>query len=80
MANFYVFSDLRSTGHKSFWPKAMDGDFFVVNLHPSGHANCSDIVFLLDFHRDIDRLPIEIKVTSLFDIFFQHHNDVVAIK
>ena len=36
-------------------------------------------VFLFDLHRDIDRLHIGIEVTSLFDIFFQHHNDVVAI-
>ena len=37
------------------------------------------IVFSLDLHPDIDRLRIEIVVTSLYDIFFQHHNDVVAI-
>ena len=36
------------------------------------------LVFLLDIHRDIDRLRIEIEVTTLFDIFFQHHIDVVA--
>ena len=36
-------------------------------------------LFLLDFHRNIERLRIEIEVTSLCDIFFQHHNDVVAI-
>ena len=35
--------------------------------------------FLLGFHRNIERLRIEIEVTSLCDIFFQHHNDVVAI-
>ena len=35
--------------------------------------------FLLDLHRDIDRLRIEIEVTSLYDIFFQHHKDVVAM-
>ena len=40
---------------------------------------CGDIGFLLDLHLDIDRLSIEIEVTSLYDIFFQHHNDVVAI-
>ena len=40
---------------------------------------CSDIGFLFDLHRDIDRLHIEIEVTSLCDMFFQHHNDVVAI-
>ena len=38
-----------------------------------------DIGFLLGFYRDIDRLHIEIEVTLLCDIFFQHHNDVVAI-
>ena len=30
-------------------------------------------------HHDIERLRFEIEVTSLYDIFFQHHNDVVAI-
>ena len=38
-----------------------------------------DISFLLDLHRDIDQLRIEIEVASLYNIFFQHHNDVVAI-
>ena len=46
---------------------------------PVGTRYCGDIGFLLDLHRDIDRLRIEIKVTSLYDICFQHHNDVVAI-
>ena len=40
---------------------------------------CGDIGFLLDLHRGIDQLRIEIEVTSLYDIFFQHHNDIVAI-
>ena len=44
-----------------------------------GTQYCGDIDFLLDLHRDIDQLRIEIEVTSLYDIFFQHHNDVVAI-
>ena len=44
-----------------------------------GTRYCGDIGFLLDLHRDINRLRIEIEVTSLYDIFFQHHNDVVAI-
>ena len=35
--------------------------------------------FLLDLHGDIDRLRIEIEVKSLYDIFFQKHNDVVVI-
>ena len=48
-------------------------------LIPVGTRYCGDIGFLLDLHRDIDRLRIEIEVTSLFDIFFQHHNDVVVI-
>ena len=39
----------------------------------------ADIGFLLDLHRDIDRLRIVIEVTSLYDIFFQYHNDVAAI-
>ena len=46
---------------------------------PVGTRYCSDIGFLLDLHRDIDQLHIEIEVTSLYDIFFQHHNDAVAI-
>ena len=37
------------------------------------------LVFLLDFHRDIDRLRIDIEVTSLYGIFFQLRNDVAAI-
>ena len=40
---------------------------------------CGDIGFLLGLHCDIDWLRFEIEVTSLCDIFFQHHNDVVAI-
>ena len=38
-----------------------------------------DIGFLLDFHRDVDRLRTDIEVTSLYDIFFQYHVDVVVI-
>ena len=44
-----------------------------------GTRYCDDIGFLLDLHFDIDRLRFEIEVTSLYDIFFQHHNDVAAI-
>ena len=44
-----------------------------------GTRYCGDIDFLLDLHHDIERLRFEIEVTSLYDIFFQHHNDVVAI-
>ena len=47
--------------------------------YPVGTRYCGDIVFLLDLHGDIDRLRIEIEVTSLYDIFFQKHNDVVVI-
>ena len=46
---------------------------------PVGTRYCGDIGFLLGLHRDIDRLRFEIEVTSLYDIFFQHHNDVVVI-
>ena len=54
--------------------------FFWYFFHnPMGTRYCGDIGFLLDLHRDIDRLRIEIEVTSLFDIFFQHHNDIAAI-
>ena len=46
---------------------------------PVSTRYCGDIYLLLDLYCDIDQLPIEIEVTSLYDIFFQHHNDVVAI-
>ena len=46
---------------------------------PVGTQYCADIGILLDLDHDIDRLCIEIEVVSLYDIFFQHHNDVVAI-
>ena len=36
--------------------------------------------FLLDFHGDVERLRIDTEVTSLYDISFQHHDDVVAIR
>ena len=45
-----------------------------------GTRYCGKIGFLLDLHRHTDRLRFEIEVTSLYDIFFQHHNDVVAIR
>ena len=48
-------------------------------MAPVGTRYCGDIDCLLDLHRDIDQLRIEIEVTSLCDIFFQHHNKVVAI-
>ena len=35
--------------------------------------------FLLDLHRGIDQLGFEIEVRSLYDLFFQHPNDAVAI-
>ena len=44
-----------------------------------GTRYCGDIGFLLDLNRDIDRLRAEIEVRSIYDTFFQHHNDVVAI-
>ena len=47
---------------------------------PMGTRYCGDIgQILLDFHLDVDRLRIDNEVTSLYDIFVQHHNDVVAI-
>ena len=49
------------------------------NSIPVGTRYCGDIGFLLDFHRDVDRLRTDIEVTSLYDIFFQHHNNVVVI-
>ena len=50
-----------------------------TSLNPVDTRYCGDIGFLLGFHRDVDRLRIDIEVTSLYDIFFQHHNDVAAI-
>ena len=44
-----------------------------------GTRYCGDIGFLLDFHRDVDRVCIDTEVTSLYDVSFQHHNDAVAI-
>ena len=38
--------------------------------YPVGTRYCGDIGFSLDLHRDIDRLRIEIDVTSLYDISF----------
>ena len=43
-----------------------------------GTRYCGDIGFLLGFHFIVDRLSIEIEVTSSYHIFFQHH-DVLAI-
>ena len=40
---------------------------------------CGGISFLEGFYHDVDRLRIEIELTSLYDIFFKHHNDVLAI-
>ena len=48
-------------------------------LNLVGTRYCGDIGFLLNLHRDIDQLRIETEMTPLCDIFFQHHNDVVAI-
>ena len=47
--------------------------------NPVGPRYCDDIDFLLDLHRHVDRLRIELEVTLLYNVFFQHHNDVVAI-
>ena len=49
-----------------------------INCYPVDTQNCGDIGFMLDFYRDVVRLRIDIEVTSLHDISFQHHNDVVA--
>ena len=53
--------------------------FSEARSAPVDTRYCGDIGFLLDLHRDIDRLSFEIEVTSFYDIFFQHHNDAVAI-
>ena len=63
----------------STWPKNGILTESIQANTPVGTRYCSDIGFLLDLHRDIDRLRIEIEVTSLYDIFFQHRNNVVAI-
>ena len=52
---------------------------FQFGWFPVGTRCCGDTGFLLDLHCDIDGLRIEIEVTSLYYIFFQHHGDVVAI-
>ena len=54
---------------------------YIINVLtvPVGARCCGNIGFLLDFHRDVDHLHIEIEVTWLYDIFFQHRNDVVTI-
>ena len=44
---------------------------------PVGTRYFGDIGFLLGFYRDVDRLRIEIEVTQLYDIVFQHHNDAI---
>ena len=49
------------------------------NQYPVGTRYFGDIAFLLDFHRDVDRLRSDSGATSLYDISFQCHNDVVAI-
>ena len=52
---------------------------FALSITPVGSRYCSDIGFLMDLHRDIDQLRIGIEVTSLYNILFQYHNDVVAM-
>ena len=51
----------------------------MIVSEPSGHPILWRYRFFVGLHRDIDRLRIEIEVTSLYDIFFQYHNDVAAI-
>ena len=53
-------------------------DLFIVGM-PVGRRYCDKISFLLDFHRDVDGLRVDIEGTSLYDFFFQHQNDAVAI-
>ena len=50
-----------------------------ANIATVGTRYRGDIGFLLDFHRDVDQLRIDIEVTSLNYVFFQYHIDVVAI-
>lgn len=51
----------------------------VIISSPVGMWYCGNIGILLDFHRNVDRLPIDIAVTKLYGIFLQHHNKVVLI-
>ena len=51
----------------------------IFRIHLVDMLYCGDTGLLLDVHRDIDRLHIEIEVTLLYDIFFQHHSDAVAV-
>ena len=50
-----------------------------LTIIPVGTRYCKDTGFLLGFHRDADRLRIEIEMTLLYNIFFQYHNDLAAI-
>ena len=60
-----------------FNKEGFKGDFECSN--PVGTRYCGFIGFLLDLHRGIDQLRFEIEVILWYDIFFQHHNDVIAI-
>ena len=44
-----------------------------------GTQYCGDIGFSFDFHRNVDRLSINIEVMYLYDIFFHRHSHFVAI-
>ena len=46
---------------------------------PSGHEILWQHRFFVGLHRDIDRLRFETEVISLYDIYFQDHNDVGAV-
>ena len=62
--------------NSTFMSKALNEKQLSI---PVGTRYWGDIGFLLDLHRDIDRLRIVIEVTSLYNLFFQYHNDVAAI-
>ena len=47
-------------------------DDFLRTENSVGMRYCGNIGFLLDLHRNIDRLRFEIEVIALYDIFFQH--------
>ena len=59
--------------------RSKDKQAMKFRQFPVGTRYYGDIGFLLDLHRVIDRLRFKIEVTSLYDIFFQHHDDIVAI-
>ena len=59
--------------NRNAWSRVAEKLYFIQNIYKCRQEKPCDC-------STIDRLRIKIEVTSLYDIFFQHHNDVVAIK